>query len=361
MGGAESSPKGPAGADPAPHFAIDQGSALPLPVPAGGGWEVVGSDGCDGAAEAWLAAVGTGVARVLQPPVSWLQDESHLSLVLQARPSAADSLAVVWYARPGDGEDVDGDRLASAVDVLFLAGSEGPLSSVAWAAQLAEAASGRNTAARGRAAEALRASSPVLLDVQVAEEGAGGVLGVAATEAAAAAEAAAKVAEPEASDGAMIAYWLRLILPAAVRPAGSSADAASLNACLVARKDCDAIWSSPVDEAAAAELAEWHAQWATPAELVRHAGRIAARTSAGIDGEAAATAVSAAARVDATTATGGGPHRDAAAGVAQSPQGNEAAGQAEVAASPSPGGIGTRRPGAPKPTAAAKALMFELD
>ncbi|KAA0174617.1 hypothetical protein FNF27_03992 [Cafeteria roenbergensis] len=299
---------------------------------------------------------------VLLPPVSWLQDETHLSLVLQARPAGDESLAVVWYARPGDGEDADGDRLASAVDVVFLAGSDGPTSSAAWAAQLEEAASSRNAAARGRAAGATRASSPVLVGGLVPEEGAGGVLGVAASGAPADSAAPGVSGTRGAAGGAAIAYWLRLVLPAPVRPAGSSADAASLNACLVARKDTDAIWPGPVDEAAATELAGWHAQWASPAELVGLAGEVAAATAAsGAEAAAAASPASEPARMPDKAAPGTAPHQGTTGDGGKVAQSQPAAEPTLAAASPSPTGVGARRPGAPKPTAAAKALMFELD
>ncbi len=344
------------------RLAIDQVSALPLPTPAGEKWEVVGSDGRPGAAAVWCAAVSGGGLPVVQPPVSWLQDETHLSLVLQARPAGDESLAVVWYARPGDGEDADGDRLASAVDVVFLAGSDGPTSSAAWAAQLEEAASSRNAAARGRAAEATRASSPVLVGGLVPEEGAGGVLGVAASGAPADSAAPGVSGTRGAAGGAAIAYWLRLVLPAPVRPAGSSADAASLNACLVARKDTDAIWPGPVDEAAATELAGWHAQWASPAELVGLAGEVAAATAAsGAEAAAAASPASEPARMPDKAAPGTAPHQGTTGDGGKVAQSQPAAEPTLAAASPSPTGVGARRPGAPKPTAAAKALMFELD
>jgi len=302
---------------------------VPLPLPEGLGWVPVAVQGGEGALRAWSDAVAAG-AEIVRPPVAWLQDTEHLTLVLQLAPSSEDCLAVVWHAAGGAAG-------ATAADIVYTTRQDPEAAAAAWVASVT------GGTASGEIAEsfmrAVLEPGPVFRPVEVAPEGLGGGAWVAAE------------GETPAEGAPLRAVWLRVVLTAAVRPSTCSADAADLNACVVVRKAEPRLWPSPINPDTARLIAE-----AMPggAELSRAVVAAAAAMPAEpVPAPSAATAASAASPAPS-------PAPSAPAAPAPAPAASATTADPPLPSSVSPG-IGARKPGAPKGSAASRSLIFALD
>jgi hypothetical protein len=283
-------------------------SCWPMPTPAGAGWRIVGSHGGSDAFERWAEAVEAGSECVKRPPVVWLEEEEHLSVVLRAAPCDPDSMGVRWYAVGPEAAVEAGHAHAVAADIVFLS-DESP--------QAAHEGLVAALAADAEPASSVPAAEPdyvVLQSHHLALEGAGGA-------------SPAATADTGAAKPTQVCYWTRVMFAAPVDAISSTADAADLNACIVACKVEPRLWGAPVDSAGAKTHQEW---------LVGAAGGVSEALEAcrALAGESK-------------------PARQAAETVRAAP------GEAKPAEAAAP--TAQRRVSAPKASAASRGLLFELD
>jgi hypothetical protein len=143
----------------------------------------------------WVFEAAERGKDAFKPPVTWIEDESHLSLLVQVPPSSTESMAAHWLKHNGTGQWV--------VDLVLLS-KVPPVSSSP-------------------------AESPELTPADLPSSGEGTGL-----------------FDPPPPGDKEFLYRVRVPLKGAINPHESMADASDLNVCVVARKESPGLWGSPL-------------------------------------------------------------------------------------------------------------------